>query len=400
MSTPSATLSRLRLRLEGPYLRWGYLLPCGLPVAQVLGRAVFTVLLVLFWLWAFLVYGRPQRFDRRLLLVFATLLTAFAFGVPGALDPLRGTREWLKFAAEASVWMFAYAAIERVPGGLERLVRTLGFAAIAMLGVLYGKLLWQMQAADFNPTRMLQEDGLAYLTPFALYTLLRTGGHVGRLGAALCLGASGYYILLAQGRAALVGLAAAVFVFAWLAEGWRARTALAATMVLFAAAVMTQGDVLLRGAASQSTLSGATDQLSAGRTVIWRQALASPPRQLFVGVGLGNTALHERILSVDRGPERAPIVVKHLHNFVLDCWYETGLIGVGALFLWLGVFFAHGALRWRVASPSARCAAGTLLAGSCAIIAAGLFSFSYLSKPFAVYLPLFLGALVARGPSR
>ena len=27
------------------------------------------------------------------------------------------------------MWLFAYAAIERVPGGLERLVRTLGFAA-------------------------------------------------------------------------------------------------------------------------------------------------------------------------------------------------------------------------------------------------------------------------------
>jgi hypothetical protein len=103
---------------------------------------------------------------------------------------------------------------------------------------------------------------------------------------------------------------------------------------------------------------------------------------------------------VDRGPERAPIVVKHLHNFVLDCWYETGLIGVGALFLWLGVFFARGARRWRVAAPGGRAAAGTLLAGSFAIIAAGLFSFSYLSKPFAVYLPLFLGALAARGPDR
>lgn len=44
--------------------------------------------------------------------------------------------------------------------------------------------------------------------------------------------------------------------------------------------------------------------------------------------------------------------------------------------------------------------AGTLLAGSFAIIAAGLFGFSYLSKPFAVYLPLFLGALAARGPDR
>jgi teichuronic acid biosynthesis protein TuaE len=400
MSTPSAVLSRLRLQLEGPYLRWGYLLPCGLPLAQVLGRAVFTGLLILYWLWALLVWRRPERFDRRLVLVFATLLTAFALGIPAALDPLRGTREWLKFAAEASVWLFAYAAIERVPGGLERLVRTLGFATIAMLGVLYGKLVWQLPSPDFSPTRTLQEDGLGFLTPFALYTLLSTGGRAGRWGAALFLGVAGYYILLAQGRAALVGLAAAVFVFAWLAERWRASTALAVTVVLFAAAVMTQGDVLLRGAASRNTLSGATDQLSAGRTVIWRQALASPPRQLFVGVGLGNTALHERILTVDRGPDRAPIIVKHLHNFVLDCWYETGLIGIGAVFLWLGVFFARGALRWRVAAPCERAAAGTLLAGSFAVIATGLFSFSYLSKPFAVYLPLFLGALVARGPDR
>lgn len=400
MSAPSTVLSRIRLGLERPYLRWGYLLPAGLPLAQVLGRAVFTALFVVYWLWAVLVYRPSGRLDRRLAWVFLALLTAFALGVPGALDPLRASREWLKFAAEAAVWLFAFGAIERVPGGLERLVRAFGLVVIATLCLLYGKLYWQIQSVDFRPTHMLQEDGLAFLTPFALYAILRTAPPIGRPLAALFVAAAACYTLLAQGRAALLGLAVGLYFFTWLAMGWRARTALATILVLLAAAFLSQGDVLLRGAASRDTLAAAADRFSAGRTAIWRQALSSPPERLLVGVGLGNTALHQRVLTIDRGPKRKPTSVKHLHNFVLDCWYETGLIGIGALFLWLGVLFSRGASHWRTASSERQGEAGTVIAGSAAIIAAGLFSFSYLSKPFAVYLPLFLGALAARAPDR
>ncbi len=400
MSSPSTVLSRIRLGLEGPYLRWGYLLPAGLPLAQVLGRAVFTALLVAYWLWSMLVFRRPRHLDRRLAWAFFALLLAFALGIPGALDPMRASREWLKLAAEATVFIFAFGAIERVPGGLERLVRAFGLMAIATLGILYGKLSWQIQAADFSPTRMLQEDGLAFLTPFALYAILKSPRSAGPIFAMLFIAAAGFYTSLAQGRAALFGLAVGLFFFAWLARAWRVRAALAATVVLLGAAFVIQGDVLLRGAEKRDTLSGVVDRFSAGRTAMWRQALASPPERLLVGVGLGNTALHQRVLTIDRGPKRPPVVVKHLHNFVLDCWYETGLLGITALFLWLGFLFARGVRRWRSALPDGRGAAGTLLAGSFAILASGLFSFSYLSKPFAIYLPLFLGALASRALER
>jgi O-antigen ligase len=399
MSGPCSPVS-LRARLQAAYLGWGYLLAAGLPLAQVLGRAVFTIVLVIYGLWSLIAFRLPPTLDRRLVLLFAALLAAYALGVPGSLDPLRGTREWLKFAAEGAVWLFAYGAVLRVPDGLERLVRALGLGTVTMLAVLYVKLSWQIQAPDFDPTRVLQEDGLAFLTPFALYALLGWSGRAGRVAAVLFLALAGYYVLLAQGRAALLGLGAGLFVFAWLVRGWRVHTALVMTVVLGTLAFASQGEVLWRGAGSPHTLSGVADRFTAGRTQIWRQALSSPPEHLMVGVGLGNLGGQERVLTIDRGPRKAPLVVKHLHNFVLDCWYETGLIGLVTLFLWLGVCVARGARHWRLAPPGVRAVAGTLLAGTFAILATGLFSFSYLSKPFTVYLPLFLGALCARGGDR
>jgi teichuronic acid biosynthesis protein TuaE len=87
------------------------------------------------------------------------------------------------------------------------------------------------------------------------------------------------------------------------------------------------------------------------------------------------------------------IQVKHLHNFLMDAWYETGLLGLGALLALIGAVFGRLARVWRRLSAEDRQRAGILLAAAMAILTAGLFSFSYTSRYFACYGFACLGGL-------
>lgn len=87
------------------------------------------------------------------------------------------------------------------------------------------------------------------------------------------------------------------------------------------------------------------------------------------------------------------IQVKHLHNFLMDAWYETGLLGVGVLVLLIGLVFARLGCAWRRLSAEDRQRAGVLLAAALAIITAGLLSFGYTSRYFACYGFACLGGL-------
>ena len=84
---------------------------------------------------------------------------------------------------------------------------------------------------------------------------------------------------------------------------------------------------------------------------------------------------------------------KHLHNFLMDAWYETGLLGVGALLALIGSVLARLSGNWRNLSPEDRQRAGILLSALMAIIAAALFSFGYTSRYFALYGFVCLGGL-------
>ena len=81
-----------------------------------------------------------------------------------------------------------------------------------------------------------------------------------------------------------------------------------------------------------------------------------------------------------------------MHNFLLEAWYETGILGVGALLALIGSVFWRLARRWNGLSFQDRQRAGVVLAAALAILGAALLSFSYTSRHFA-YLFVCLGAL-------
>ena len=113
---------------------------------------------------------------------------------------------------------------------------------------------------------------------------------------------------------------------------------------------------------------------------------------------MGNGAHSGEVLRFDLGGHAYQ--VKHLHNFLLEVWYETGLLGLSLLMALISVVLIRLARVWRRLSVRDRQRAGVWLAAASALMTAGLLSFSYTSRQLACYLFLCLGSLSHFGGSK
>ena len=267
-----------------------------------------------------------------------------------------------------------------------------GALTLAGLSLLLPWYLLGLSGQPFDHETQLREDNLPFLTPFMLAWLWRRGPprwrYLAMVGVvALVLG----YIALAEGRAALLGFIVALTVFSSLVLGWRSRSiALLVLLVLSIAIAVNTSPFLKMELDPEQPL----DAFTAGRTALWRQALAHPPPRAWLGIGIGNGAYAgEEVLGFQLGSHRHQ--VKHLHNFVLDAWYETGLLGVGLLLGLISMVFVRLLRVWRCLSVQDRQRAGVWLAAAAALLTAGLLSFSYTSRQLACYLFVACGALTA-----
>lgn len=375
----------MRERIRTAFFDYGWLLPLLTPAAQVGGRALINVLLLIYLLWALLaVPGTRVRMERPALLLFAAVLLAYLFGIPGAVDMRSAFHEWVKFALHMLSFFFTLAVLAQRPEALQRLVAALGVAGLILLAALLAVLPFQLQRPDFLPTAHMVEDNLPFLLPFALYYLAVTRARRG-LGLML-LGVVLTYVALSQGRAALAGLLAAMLVYGVFVLRWRLGRVLAVAAVLTAVAVGVSYDSFFRQAGSADWIAW-LDRFTSLRSQVWRQALAHPPSNILLGVGMGNVGAYAEVVTVGQGH-----VLGHLHNFILDVWYETGLLGLAGLLAFITVPAARG---WRIARAGGERGAwaGLLLAAVTALLVAGLLSFSYTSRQFALYLPMLLAAL-------
>lgn len=110
---------------------------------------------------------------------------------------------------------------------------------------------------------------------------------------------------------------------------------------------------------------------------------------------MGNLVSRVEILRIDNLAGIGEVTVRHLHNFILDAWYETGILGLSAFLAMLGVVLARVLRTWPGLDQEHRRIAAAALAGVVALLTAGLLSFSYTSKQFALYLYLLLAILLA-----
>lgn len=378
----------MRAHIQAGFFSYGWLLPLLTPAAQAGGRALINVLLLIYLLWALIALpGSRVRVERKALLLFAAVLLAYLLSIPGSLEMKPAFHEWVKFALHMASFYITLAVLVQRPEALQRLIAALGGAGLVLLAALLAVLPFQMQKPDFLPVTHMVEDNLPFLLPFSLYYLtvvrrLPWGRWFGL--ALLCVVLA--YVAMSQGRAALAGLLAALLVYGVFVLRWRMSRVAAVGLVLLALAVGVSYDTFFRQAGVTDWVAW-LDKFTSLRSQVWRQALAHPPSNLLLGVGMGNVSAYSEVVVVGQG-----LHLGHLHNFLFDAWYETGLLGLTALLGFIAVPFARG---WRVARGGGELGAwaGLFLASATALLVSGLLSFSYTSRQFALYLPMLLAAL-------
>ncbi len=374
------------------FFEYGWALPAALPLAQIVGRAAFTVLGIVYLFWAATaLFGRRYSFDRRIMIAYLLLVLAYVLAVPFAREPLRLLENYLIFLVFSLVPLFTLASLAYVENGQRRLVGVLAWVAALALVLLYAQLAHGLSQPKFVPEHFMREDNLPFLAPFLIYGLWRRRytSPKGRWVAGAAAASMLAYVLMSHGRAALVGLIVGMAAYAYFVLTQPLRRISLAAVALLCIAVFARGEEFIERLRQATTMQDRIDTLSSTRTAMWRNALANPPENIWIGVGIGNASSSSKVFSVtiDNKEQRAS---KHLHNFLLDCWYETGVIGLGALLIWLGTLLHRAIGNWRHSLDDQKARLGVLLSASFAVIANALFSYSYLSKQFVIYLPLFL----------
>jgi len=388
-------MASLSDRLQEAFFRWGWLSPAVLPLAQLGGRGLFNTLAGVYALWGlFSFWSRRDRLDRPMVLLYLALLGAFLLTIPGSVDPVGGLRAWLSFLMKSIALLLIPMALRESPANPDRLLNSMALFGALTLGGLYLLLPYHLLGGTgqpFDPGAQLKEDNLPFLLPFLLAWLWWRGPSRWRYAAmagvtVLVLA----YVVIAEGRAALLGLMVGLAVFCNVALRWRLRWIAALTVLVLAAGIAVNTGPFRK---AELDPEHPLDAFTSGRTALWRQALAHPPTRPWLGLGIGNGAYAgEEVLRFELGGHS--IQVKHLHNFVLDAWYETGILGAGLLLILIGAVLVRVMWKWRHLSVRDRQSAGVCLAAAAALMTAGMLSFSYTSRQFSCYLFVCMGYLI------
>lgn len=376
--------------LRTAFYRYGWLTPALLPLANIAGRGVFNTLFYTYAVWGMLVLASARpRIDQGYLLSYALLLCLFLLALPIAPDLAGGLKTWATFLLYSLTGLFTLHAL-RQNDNAAGLLRTLGILAGITLVTLYLHFAYALGLPDYDPTRHLKEDNLPFLFPFLAAWLWLVLPPRWRLtGVALVGLAVLFYLIAAKGRAALLGWIIAACVTAALVWRFPWRRVVLVALSILALMLLVNSEGLLRGALMEADPWEKLDAFTSMRTQLWRQAIAHPPDNLWIGVGIGNVEHFADVIVIAEGAR-----MRGLHNFLFDVWYETGLLGLGALLGLLGYVFFRAWRAWPAMSPNAQRQAGAFAAASLAILATGLLSISYTSRHFSIYLFLCLGALL------
>jgi O-antigen ligase len=379
--------------LRNLFCRHFWLAPALLVLAGFAGRGVFNTLFYLYALWGLIVLAASirgfARDDGRWLSLHGLLLAAFLLALPWAVDGSGGLRAWATFLFYSLCGPLTLLALRQNGGDVARLARLLGLLAGVFVVTLYLHLAHVSSLPDYTPTLHLKEDNLPFVFPFLALWLWWRLPHRWRVwGITVAALAVLAYLLAAKGRAALFGWLVALVATGLLV--WRLpwRGVLAGLLAVIALALLVSGEALLQGALDQDGLWARLDAFTSLRTQLWRQALAHPPENIWIGVGIGNAQHHAEVMTIGDGAR-----MRGLHNFLFDVWYETGLLGLATLCALIGHVYLRTYRAWPTMPAERRTLAGTFTAASLAVLATALLSFSYTSRYFAPHLFLCLGVL-------
>lgn len=361
-------------RLRELFFLVGWMMPTLVPVAGLLGRALGNVLFFSYLLWALLAL-RPRDWwlPPALRFIYIALVVLFLFSVWPAQQPGEALHFWFRWLAYMLVLPITLSVLRKRGLDIHSLENLLAIAtSVALTVFLYRLSAAMWKAEPFTINSMV----LAYQFPFLIAWLWR-GEQASQLrwlfiGLAT-LGVVGLF--LADSSTEVLAALTGALVFVAIRSGKGGR--LLAGVFLLVPLVLAVELLPKISQLQHSDWVQLLDTWSSRRTTMWIRALQNPPENAWLGVGMGNGQFAWPVSSVG---------VKGFHNFLFDAWYETGLLGLGALLAFLATL-AWSVMRvLRSATVDVRRQSAPWLASVAAILVAASLDHSYASVSFAMLM--------------
>lgn len=387
--------------LRGPYaLRYLLLLaPVFVDLLYQVGRGLGNTSYVLYWVTAVLVLVRTRNlaFPPVALALYLALLAWGTLSAALSINPDGAYGKWAQYALLGTSYFITWALVRTIPEfSLERAIRMIGIAGLIGFAYYAARFLILSMSPDFHPE--LQVHGLvpAYLAPFALYFLWQTfKGQPGVVLSLVYLVSLALLLVFSDSLTEVVTLAGAlaVLVFFVVPNKRRLMLALGGTAIVFIVLILAfdpAGHVVSQAEHTHEDWFTFLNQLSSFRTQLWYQAITIPPPNQWLGVGPSNVGLYPPVVITET------YKVGHLHNLLLDCWYELGVVGLA-----LYVMFYEAQIR-PIKADAAKLFSlqyGVMYAAVAGILVATMLEQSYRSIHAALFVP-FLFALYGQGQAR
>ncbi|MBE0533464.1 MAG: O-antigen ligase family protein [Rhodospirillales bacterium] len=388
-------------------------------LALLSGRGTFAAILAVGVLAMLLSPGGAKTFrDFRRAAVAPQLLmvaAVFAAWVPStALSylPWTSVQVLARMALFLVLGVWVYAYFSGRPRALDLLLKALfvGLAfglVVAILGTWAfpeAMVLIKGHVASSTVHAVLMVKGFAsaavVLVPFVAWTGWRLGDLWKAASLVLVMGLLTLAVL-AGSRAGMAGLIGALgIVLVACMTRRESRRWAGSLVVLF---VLTIGGILIYlsgrpygGSVPEDVLIFPTWLIDPHRQVIWQYALHLAEQRPWIGWGINTINLVPQLPGTSPIEFGVPVLPSHPHNWILEIFAETGIIGGIAMLFAVGLQFSAMLRRYRAGGEGRMLAA---LAASAAFFVSGLFNFSFWSAWWQVSYVLVLALLYAGRPA-
>ncbi len=377
------------------FYAYGWLMPAVLPIADVIGRAAFNIVFYVYFIWAVLAGALLPKLKSRQWAIYCTMLLAFSLSVvymPAGDNQLHSLEKFIKYAMHTAVFLITLRVLAEKSTNLDLLFNTLAKATLVTMAIIAVKFVVSavtayMHHADFDVYALTGRDSLPWLLPILIGVGMAKVKGLSRASktwtGALVVLVMMVFESFVQARTALASILLGSGTFFLLRFRLKLVSILLAGVVL-AALVFSLSPSLLRGASLQGGGWATLDKFTTGRSVLWRQAIETPPPSIWFGVGFSNVEGKSLVTKIQH--EGGVEQVKHLHNFLLDCWYETGFLGLFAFLTWLAYHFVMVKKILRSEDDDIRSKGAILLSSSLSLLTFGMLSQGHASNFLSIYL--------------